>query len=325
MSRADRARWRGARSIADLGGLTALWLEGKIASQPGYSPNYGPDEETAPLVPVLAAANRAGYLTDNSQPGLHEPGYDGRMWTQRAAVTGWVDRSNTGLMHRLREAAWSAGLILCTGRDCDGVTVTQVDGQNCIAFGETIEPSYLRVLWPASLIDPGCYAAVEKAHQVTLVDPRYGNSSRLWTALAGAIGYDWSDRWSELGTLRAIDGRDLDGCFETLGQAYARDFTHPAAQGQVRVVHYITRGRGDTYAVLRGLHHSFLRGGRPHMIRLGQIGVLGRDNARPTLQAAEDLARYFTAQVTPARIQWDGTPFPDGGCIDLPRTTAPTG
>lgn len=78
MPRTDRARWRAARSIADLGHLTALWLEGEVASHPSCAtPNFGPDEETAHLVPVLAAANRAGYLTDNSQPGFIERGSDG--------------------------------------------------------------------------------------------------------------------------------------------------------------------------------------------------------------------------------------------------------
>ncbi|GGZ19658.1 DUF6919 domain-containing protein [Streptomyces nitrosporeus] len=35
MSRADRRRWRSARTVADLGELMALWLEGEIASRPG--------------------------------------------------------------------------------------------------------------------------------------------------------------------------------------------------------------------------------------------------------------------------------------------------
>jgi len=83
------ARWHSARTLAGLGELTAQWLEGKI----GYVPGYGgapPDEETEPLIPVLAAANRAGFVTIVSQPG-EEPtaGYDGETWMQ------WV-RSHRG-------------------------------------------------------------------------------------------------------------------------------------------------------------------------------------------------------------------------------------
>lgn len=53
MSTQDAARWRGARTLGDLGELTAQWLEGTIGSVPGVMPGYGPDEETVPLVPVL--------------------------------------------------------------------------------------------------------------------------------------------------------------------------------------------------------------------------------------------------------------------------------
>jgi hypothetical protein len=41
--------------------LTAQWLEGEIRSEPRYFSR--PDAETAPLIPVLAACNRAGFLT----------------------------------------------------------------------------------------------------------------------------------------------------------------------------------------------------------------------------------------------------------------------
>ncbi|ASR39866.1 hypothetical protein BAY61_31770 (plasmid) [Prauserella marina] len=68
MSRADAERWYAARSLTDLGQLTAAWLEGELESQPGYVPGNGPDEETNELVPILAAVNRAGYLTMCSQP-----------------------------------------------------------------------------------------------------------------------------------------------------------------------------------------------------------------------------------------------------------------
>ena len=75
MRRTDRKRWASARTPADVGELTAQWLEGRIASQPGYAPGCGPDPETADLTGVLAACNRAGFITDTSQPGESGPGY----------------------------------------------------------------------------------------------------------------------------------------------------------------------------------------------------------------------------------------------------------
>lgn len=62
------ALWRDARTLADLGELTARWLEGTVGSVPGTVPGCGPDEETGPLVAVLATANRAGFVT-SAGPG----------------------------------------------------------------------------------------------------------------------------------------------------------------------------------------------------------------------------------------------------------------
>jgi hypothetical protein len=40
MSRADRRRWKSARTLADVGELTAPWLPGEISSLAGYAPRY---------------------------------------------------------------------------------------------------------------------------------------------------------------------------------------------------------------------------------------------------------------------------------------------
>ena len=109
MSRADRRAWEAARTLADLGELTAQWLEGTIASQPAYTPGCGPDPETAPLIPVLACCNRAGYVTNCSQPGETGTGFDGAAWEQRAAVEGFASPAVAG---RIWEAAEPAGLTV---------------------------------------------------------------------------------------------------------------------------------------------------------------------------------------------------------------------
>jgi hypothetical protein len=81
---ADRASWEQPLDLAELGELTALWLEGAI-STPMYG--GGPDEETIALMPALVAMNRNGYVTDFSQPGEKDRG-----WWQRAAVSGHCTR-----------------------------------------------------------------------------------------------------------------------------------------------------------------------------------------------------------------------------------------
>jgi predicted kinase len=189
MSRTDRARWRAARSIADLAELTALWLEGRIASHPGVMPTCGPDEETAHLVPVLALANRAGYLTDNSQPGIAETGFDGRWWAQRAAVTGWVRRDHAGidLVNRITGPAHAAGLIVCADSHRDGVTVTSVDGHDYTTFGALLGKRDLRTLWPAHLIHRDLFRQLQGAIHLTVIDPEWGRDDRPWEVLARAL------------------------------------------------------------------------------------------------------------------------------------------
>lgn len=87
----DRRQWRDADSLAAIGELTARWLEGTLAYQPeDFSTEPAP--ETRPVVPVLAALNRAGYVTTNSQPGAALRTGSG----QRAFVTGHCDELSLG-------------------------------------------------------------------------------------------------------------------------------------------------------------------------------------------------------------------------------------
>lgn len=84
--------WASARDHVQLGYLGAEWLEGHLRCQPGY--NMGqpcrPDPETEELIPTLVALNRAGFVTDNSQPGIDGDSCShGDVWRQRAFVDGW--------------------------------------------------------------------------------------------------------------------------------------------------------------------------------------------------------------------------------------------
>ncbi|WP_370973713.1 hypothetical protein [Amycolatopsis sp. cg9] len=185
MARADRERWYAARDLRDLGRLTALWLEGAIESQPGYEPGFGPDEETAELVPVLARANRAGYVTDASQPGRAPgTGFDGATWAQRAAVEGWIapDRSS-----ELIDVAQQAGLIVITNtvlntrfaRRCrDFIDVTRRAEQVCTGFGTQRRASEIRFQYDECHRD--AINAVIRSRQVTIAAPDYGPDHTVW-------------------------------------------------------------------------------------------------------------------------------------------------
>ncbi|CRK57081.1 hypothetical protein [Alloactinosynnema sp. L-07] len=189
MPRAARQRWQTASTLRELGELTALWLEGQLDSQPGYAPGCGPDEETAPLVPVLAKLNRIGYLTDCSQPGWGpRPGYDGATWCQRAGVSGFAADDLAGA---IATAATEAGMLVSAtnvGRrrrlyDSGAITVTTRSGKSYTALGghrPTGELEFCYKECSNAAIDAVCAAV-----QLTVVDPEWGARDTLWTLLDG--------------------------------------------------------------------------------------------------------------------------------------------
>lgn len=187
MSRHDRRAWRTATTLADLGHLTARWLEGDLKSRPGYQPRYGPDDETRDLIPTLATCNRAGFLTDQSQPGYDGTGYDGARWQQRAAVQGYIN--NRDLLERIQGAAVNAGLIVLihTSGDGDGwrtssyVPATVREGMPLTSFGGQLTERDIQLSWLGT--SSQAIMAATDAHQVALIDPDFNRDDRLWPLL----------------------------------------------------------------------------------------------------------------------------------------------
>lgn len=190
MSRADRQVWQSATTLSDLGELTAQWLEGRIPSQPGYSPGYGPDPETDDLIPVLAAVNRSGFVTECSQPGEDCTGYDGAHWRQRAAVEGFADERTLDWLATFMDVAgvdirWSKP----RRKSFDHSTciwVTEREGRGCTGFGTVMSAAQVESQYDDC--SPAAIAALQDAWQVTIVDLEWGRNDRLWPALAGFAG-----------------------------------------------------------------------------------------------------------------------------------------
>ncbi|MEV6133095.1 hypothetical protein AB0M05_40955 [Streptomyces violaceusniger] len=165
----------------------ARWLEGEIASRPGYQPRFGPDQETAHLVPTLAALCRAGYVTTCSQPGFAGTGANGLWWEQRAAVELVV--TDADLLHRLADAAYAAGMVVRIndhrrdgGAQEQPVVVTTCDGEPMTAFGGRIGRADMAIQW--SGLHPRLYAEVSTGTYVSIVAPEYGPAGeRLWSVL----------------------------------------------------------------------------------------------------------------------------------------------
>jgi hypothetical protein len=172
--------WSNAASVADLGNLMADWLEGRIPKRPGYFGRRPDPETTTRLIRTLAAINRAGYVTEGSQPGCDEMS-TGRAkrthWLQCAAVQGFI--TDLGLLGTIRDAARRASLTVIV--DGPQTVVTWVDGKPYTAFGGTVRGGDLRIMWDG--IGRDAWADIRTARQVAIIDPHQGPSDRLWDLL----------------------------------------------------------------------------------------------------------------------------------------------
>lgn len=168
LSRADAARWRAARSMADLGGLVIAWLNGAIERTPAHC--GGPCDETIPLIPALTVINRGGFVTDNSQ--LAEAGEDGA-WN--ANVDGFASDET---LARIRQAAVGTPLIVraCRSRihECGRVRLLRPCPRRQVTdFWATACPHAADALWGA--------------WWVHVEDPADGRNDLLWPILAAAL------------------------------------------------------------------------------------------------------------------------------------------
>lgn len=185
VARGERKTWAAAESLEDLCALTDRWLSGDLKSSPTY---YGPvdvDEEDAPgLTEACRRLNRMGFLTDSSQAGSDGPGYDGRRWTQVAAVDGFAA---PGLVALLTEGLSGTPYVVqafeprrfgCGSR----VPVTWVDGRPCTRFGGGLSARGIRQLWGGD-VGEGAVRDLCAALQVVIYDPEPGRNA-LWADLA---------------------------------------------------------------------------------------------------------------------------------------------
>lgn len=174
--------WRTARSIPDLGRLMALWLEGELPHWPGYGAEFGHEEAgVGHLVGPLAAVNRNGFLTTQSQPAADGRGADGAHWRQRAFVSATV-RARSPLLARL-PALEHEGLVVVVGRPPRPVALTDRDGTPTLEIGPW-RPGrdHLAHEWAGT--GRRALRELRRGTAVHVVDPVWGRDDRLWPALA---------------------------------------------------------------------------------------------------------------------------------------------
>jgi hypothetical protein len=176
---ADRALWSEVDDLAGIGGLTARWLEGDITYRPARD-GRAPGGETAELVPVLAALNRAGFVTDFSQTAL--PLHAGS--ARRAAVGGFCDmRMRLDLARAIATtdvvALWFPPAVKSVAQ----VVVTLDAGKEVTWLGTATAPDAIEYSYGEDLSLDGLEALID-AWQVQLFDPVWGRGDVLWPLLA---------------------------------------------------------------------------------------------------------------------------------------------
>lgn len=120
-----------ARTLEDLGELTAPWLEGRITFLPTYTLDT-PAAETEGLIAHLAAFNRAGYTTTESQPAVPFDGHDG----QRAFVSGFASEATVDAVEAAILGTRLIALVTPTGRDNPfHIPVTVMEDAPCSFIG----------------------------------------------------------------------------------------------------------------------------------------------------------------------------------------------
>lgn len=180
MPQNEARQWQSATTLTELGALMARWLEGDIQSHPAYAPKTGPDKETRPLIPYLAAFNRAGFLTDCSQPGDTTRVRAGHVWEQRAAVQGFV--TDRALHNRLHQTATKTGLLIATR---DRIPAVTRGGTPYAWFGGHLPPRELANQW--AILHPTALQHLCQARQIAILAPDYGTGGQhMWPALAAA-------------------------------------------------------------------------------------------------------------------------------------------
>ena len=191
------SQWAEARTLLEVGELTAQWLEGRIPKSPWY--RGAPDPETTEIVPVLAALNRIGFVTTMSQPGrgLSEE------YAQRAEVSGYASRK---LADHLEAATCMTDLVMLklpAVKVRASIPIT-IDTQGVASDFRTrspVSPAYsfagcssnikeLRSLYsegPADLGYPSlsdeAIALMAHSERVTIIDPIWGRRELLWSVL----------------------------------------------------------------------------------------------------------------------------------------------
>jgi hypothetical protein len=169
--------WLQAGSVSRLRELTARFIEGTLHAQPNYLAG-AVAPETEGLVGVLAAINRAGLLTDGSQPGGSVNGFEQRAWVSDYATDRVVDSVLAGTLSTdVMVLALPPGIT-----EGPRVCVTRAGARECTWAGAFEDPRSAYGTGSRSLD-----AQLARLWCVDIIDPEWGREDLLWATVHAAL------------------------------------------------------------------------------------------------------------------------------------------
>jgi hypothetical protein len=186
----EMAPWRAATTLAELGELTAQWLEGDQPWVPGNAVIAPPNDETLELVHVLAALDRTGRLiTTNSQPAYTDNESRQRAWLEilcdwdLAVILEHESLATDFVL--LIQPPWdetpAEARAMLAERDGymlgPSVPISMHDGQAC-TWAAIEDPAGHAQTWGA--LGDHTLAITLALHTVVVIDPVWGRNDLLW-------------------------------------------------------------------------------------------------------------------------------------------------
>ncbi len=174
----------------------ADWIEGRLASRPGY---HGPSDLDSPetLVPLFARLCRAGFVTCQSQAGCSGYGYDGEWWVQHAFVEAFTTEA---VVDRLYATAPARLLVISHDpatlprwryRRDSGFAATIRAGRAYTGSGSSLPRRHVRDPHVGfGACGPEAVRALCSAWQVTVADLAPGPETFLWDFLSGICEHE---------------------------------------------------------------------------------------------------------------------------------------
>ena len=179
----DRGVWRQATTLPAAGELTARWLEGHSAFQPGtFTASY--DAETVPIAVGLAALNRNGLFTRESQPGLRSPGL-----AQRQYVTGFCSAEVAAQLLALSTRSELVAVAHAPGESSSAAIPVTLDGGEVVTvLGSSENPVTEEQIqdWADETNDTLALLLADSWY-VEILDPFWGRDDVLLPAALGAL------------------------------------------------------------------------------------------------------------------------------------------